>query len=312
MKQQDIDNLRLLMEYAAARTEPPRAFSSLHEFARHSRRSIRRSAFFQLEKKYLWRRSWLFAAHIDEVPEPGPFLLGENTGELIIIVHTVDGSINPFYNTCRHQDAPVITDQSGKNVRLTCRYHGWSYALNGGLVTGRDPEDLGDLGFSCGSLNALRYERFGNLIFVNFDENAPSLLDWLGPVADELKEFQFENYKFISRKSFDLKCQWKIAMEANTEVYHVKLIHATTVGPSLDDRRNVNTFYATVMDEWLHRAQCSRKNAITDPSDCPRLLKPWVKLHLVLRYLPELGITFRRQYPATTAVLTNQHHPHQV
>ena len=100
-------------------------------------------------------------------------------------------------------------------------------------------------------------------------------------------------------------------MEANTEAYHVKLIHATTVGPSLDDRRNVNTFYATVRDEWLHRVQCPRKDAITDPSDFPRILKPWVKLHLVLRYLPELGITFRRQYPATTAVLANQHH-HQV
>jgi hypothetical protein len=32
-------------------------------------------------------------------------------------------------------------------------------------------------------------------------------------------------------------------MEANTEVYHVKTIHPSTVAPILDDRRNVNTFY---------------------------------------------------------------------
>ena len=32
-------------------------------------------------------------------------------------------------------------------------------------------------------------------------------------------------------------------MEANTEVYHVRSIHAKTVSPILDDRRNVNTFY---------------------------------------------------------------------
>ncbi|MGB1139404.1 MAG: RHO alpha subunit C-terminal catalytic domain-containing protein, partial [Halioglobus sp.] len=41
----------------------------------------------------------------------------------------------------------------------------------------------------------------------------------------------------------DLDCNWKIAMEANTEVYHVRSIHPTTVAPVLDDRRNVNTLY---------------------------------------------------------------------
>src|SRR5690606_24654828 len=41
----------------------------------------------------------------------------------------------------------------------------------------------------------------------------------------------------------DLNCNWKIAMEANTEVYHVRSIHPKTVAPILDDRRNVNTFY---------------------------------------------------------------------
>ena len=33
-------------------------------------------------------------------------------------------------------------------------------------------------------------------------------------------------------------------MEANTEVYHVRSIHPKTVAPILDDRRNVNSFYA--------------------------------------------------------------------
>ena len=47
----------------------------------------------------------------------------------------------------------------------------------------------------------------------------------------------------VARHSFDLDCNWKIAMEANTEVYHVRSIHPKTVYPILDDRRNVNTLY---------------------------------------------------------------------
>jgi phenylpropionate dioxygenase-like ring-hydroxylating dioxygenase large terminal subunit len=126
---------------------------------------------------------------------------------------------------------------------LTCKYHGWSYNHEGELLSVRDPEDFADLDFSCRALKSVRCELFGNLIFVNFDEAAPTLLEWLGPIALEWKEFQFDKCRLAARHIFDLECNWKIAMEANTEVYHVRSIHPTTVAPILDDRRNVNTFY---------------------------------------------------------------------
>ena len=78
---------------------------------------------------------------------------------------------------------------------------------------------------------------------MNFDPEAVSLLDWLGPIADEWQEFQFDQCRLSARHSFDLDCNWKVAMEANTEVYHVPNIHPTTVAPLLDHRRNVNTLY---------------------------------------------------------------------
>ena len=107
----------------------------------------------------------------------------------------------------------------------------------------RDPEDFRDLDLSCRGLKSIRCERFGNLIFVNFDADAVTLHEWLGPIADEWQEFQFENCRLAARHIFDLDCNWKIAMEANTEVYHVRNIHPNTVSPILDDRRNVNTLY---------------------------------------------------------------------
>lgn len=240
MEQRDVDNLRMLMEYEAARTEPPKAFPALPDIPAGRYTDAR---FYELEKRHLWMKSWLFAAHLDEVPEPGSFLLWENTGEPLLIVHAEDGSINAFYNTCRHRGAPVMTAPSGRKTRLTCIYHGWSYDLHGNLVSVRDPEDFRDLDFSCRGLKPVRCERFGNLIFVNFDDAAPTLRDWLGPVAEEWEEFQFDNCRLVGKKSFDLECNWKVAMEANTEVYHVRGIHRTTLAPMLDDRRNVNTFY---------------------------------------------------------------------
>jgi phenylpropionate dioxygenase-like ring-hydroxylating dioxygenase large terminal subunit len=240
MQQSEIARLRALMEYEAARTEPPAAFPALPDLP-GGRYTDQR--FFDLEQDNLWRKSWLLAGHIDETPEPGCFRLWETAGQPVVIVHAEGGAINAFYNTCSHRGAPVVTELQGQKSRLTCRYHGWSYNLDGELLAIRDPEDFRSLDFSCRGLQSVRCERFGNLIFVNFDPDAPSLLSWLGPIADEWAEFQFENCRLAARHTFNLNCNWKIAMEANTEVYHVRSIHAKTVAPILDDRRNVNTLY---------------------------------------------------------------------
>jgi len=240
MQQEQIDTLRKLMEYEAGRTTPPEGFPALPDIPGGRYTDAR---FFELEKEHIWRKSWLLASHIDEVPEPGCFRLWENAGQPVIIVHADSGAINAFYNTCSHRGAPVVTEASGQRPRLTCKYHGWSYTHDGELVAIRDPEDFRDLDFSCRGLRPVRCERFGNLIFVNFDDDAPSLMEWLGPIADEWKEFQFENCRLAARHIFDLDCNWKVAMEANTEVYHVRSIHPKTVYPMLDDRRNINTLY---------------------------------------------------------------------
>jgi len=237
---QEIATLRKLMEYEATRREPPEGFPALPDLPGGRYTDPR---FYELEKQYIWRKSWLLAGHIDEVPEPGCFQLWERAGQPVVIVHSDSGKVNAFYNTCSHRGAPVVTDQSGKRSRLTCRYHGWSYTHDGELVAIRDPEDFRGLDFSCRGLRSIRCEQFGNLIFVNFDDEAPTLLEWLGPIADEWREFQFDKCRLAARHIFDLNCNWKIAMEANTEVYHVRSIHPKTVYPMLDDRRNINTFY---------------------------------------------------------------------
>jgi len=240
MTQETISTLRALMEFEAARTAPPAGFPGLPDIPAGRYVDPR---FFELELQNVWRKSWLLAAHIDELPDPGCFLLWDNAGQPVVLTHADNGDINAFYNTCSHRGAPVVTEKSGQKKRLTCSYHGWSYNHDGDLMAIRDPEDFSDLDLSCRGLSPVRCERFGNLIFVNFDENAVSLREWLGPIADEWEEFQFHNCRLAARHIFDLDCNWKIAMEANTEVYHVRSIHPKTVAPILDDRRNVNTLY---------------------------------------------------------------------
>ncbi len=235
-----IKTLRSLMEYEAARKEPPKGFPALPDIPAGRYVDQR---FYDLEQQHIWRKTWLLAGHIDEVPNKGCYRLWERAGQPVVIVNAGDGRVNAFYNTCRHRGAPVVTEESGQRPRIVCKYHGWTYSHDGDLLAVRDPEDFRNLDMSCRSLISIRCERFGNLIFVNFDDKAPTLLEWLGPIAEEWQEFQFDTCRLAARHIFDLNCNWKVAMEANTEVYHVKSIHPVTVSPILDDRRNVNTLY---------------------------------------------------------------------
>jgi phenylpropionate dioxygenase-like ring-hydroxylating dioxygenase large terminal subunit len=199
--------------------------------------------YFALEQQHIFRKSWLFAAHLDEVPEPGCFMKWDNAGEPLIIVHGHDGTVRAFYNTCRHRGAPVVTQDRGKAPRLVCGYHHWTYKTDGTLAGIPETRDFADFDPACRSLIAVRCEMFGKCIFVNLDDDAISLREWLGPLAGEWEEFGFDRVRLAARYSFELKCNWKVAMEANMEVYHVPFIHPETVAPLVDSRRNFNSFY---------------------------------------------------------------------
>lgn len=241
MDQQTVDTIKRLMEWEAARTAPPAGFPQLPDMPAGRYTS---QDYYDLEQQYIWKKSWLFAAHLDEVPEPGCFMQWDNAGQPLIIVHGMDGKVRAFYNTCRHRGAPVVTEQRGRSPRLMCGYHNWTYKTDGELVGIPESQDFGsNFDKSCRSLIGVRCEMYGKLIYVNLDDNAVSLREWMGPIWDEWEEFGFDRMRLASRQSFDLKCNWKVAMEANMEVYHVPFIHAQTVAPLVDHKRNVNTMF---------------------------------------------------------------------
>lgn len=241
MDQQTVETIKRLMEWEAGRSAPPEGFPSLPDMPAGRYTS---QEYYDLEQQHIWKKSWLFAAHLDEVPEPGSFMQWDNAGQPLIIVHGMDGVVRAFYNTCRHRGAPVVTVQKGRTPRLMCGYHNWTYKTDGELVGVPESQDFGPaFDKSCRSLIGVRCEMYGKLIFVNLDENAMSLRKWMGPLWDEWEEFAFDKIKLAARQSFDLKCNWKVAMEANMEVYHVPFIHPDTVAPLVDHKRNVNTMF---------------------------------------------------------------------
>jgi nitrite reductase/ring-hydroxylating ferredoxin subunit len=164
-REEVMDLLRAGMQYEFGRTAPPAGFPQLPVIPAGRYTD---PTFLELEMSAMWKRSWVYACHIDEIPEPGHFLLFTRLGSPVLVVHGKDGMVRAFYNTCAHRGAPLVQTPCGKVEGLVCQYHGWTYALDGRLMNLRDKRDFVGLDMSCHSLAPVRCERFGNWISDTF------------------------------------------------------------------------------------------------------------------------------------------------
>jgi phenylpropionate dioxygenase-like ring-hydroxylating dioxygenase large terminal subunit len=222
------------MEREAQRSAPPDGFPSM-SLIRTERYTD--ADFFELERAQLWTRTWLLAAHREELPERGSYRLWDKAGPGIIIVRGHDDEIRAFYNACQHRGAPLVRDDSGKTRRFVCKYHAWTYELDGELVGVPDEHDFVALDKGCHGLKPVRCETWGGWIFVNQDPDAGPLLEFLGPIPAEMEQYGTDSLRFAGRHSMLLNCNWKAAMDAFLEVYHLKFIHPNSVDKLLDHRR---------------------------------------------------------------------------
>jgi len=228
------------MKYEAARTAPPEGFPRLPDIP--AGRYVDPD-FLRLEREYLWKKSWLYVCHTEQIAQPGSFVVIRRTGAPIIIVRGKDDVIRAFYNTCRHRGGPLVKSDSGCSEGFVCGYHGWTYGLDGRLLNLRDKRDFVGLDLAERALIAVRCERFFNWVFINEDPQAAPLAEHFQPFTEHFEQFQPLEWRFVAQQGFDVECNVKVLMDAFLEVYHLKSIHTNTVDRFLDHRGTTIALY---------------------------------------------------------------------
>jgi phenylpropionate dioxygenase-like ring-hydroxylating dioxygenase large terminal subunit len=229
----NFDSVENVIEWEKARPGPPPGFPALPEIP--GGRYIRQD-FYDLEREHVWKRSWLCAGTEEGLREPGDYRLFEKLGVPILLVRGKDGQLRGFYNTCRHRGAPVVRESEGRTTLLRCQYHSWSYGLDGRLIGVPDERDFQGLDKAKRGLLEVRCETWSGLVFVNQDLDAEPLLDFLGPITDELACVGIDRLRVVHEQSYMIDCNWKAAADAFLEVYHINTIHPTNAGIMLDSK----------------------------------------------------------------------------
>lgn len=198
-----------------------------------------------LEKAYVFERCWLFVAHTDQLRDPGDYLLldaFDRMGHPLFLVRGRDGAIRAFYNACRHRGGPLVDEPSGSTgPTLVCKYHAWSYDLEGRLLGFPEAKNFPrEMKASCPGLARVRCETWGPFVFVKLGPGGPSLREHLEPIATELDELlgdQSTGVHFAGSRQLEVACNWKAPGDGNIETYHVPFVHRTSAAPLLDETR---------------------------------------------------------------------------
>ena len=193
--------------------------------------------FYRLERQHLWQRSWLYAAHVDQIPNAGDFVLWRHGSAPIVIMRDDDGQINAFYNTCRHRGAPVLRSDTGNAPRrMVCGYHGWSYDRRGQLQSISEARDWHRVQHECKDLIRVACESYGNWIFVNEDPAPRSLASFLAPVTRYIDHLPLDSLRLVDRQTLEVAANVKVLLENFLEAYHFNLLHADTTHRIFDNR----------------------------------------------------------------------------
>jgi len=177
----------------------------------------------------IFNRTWLFAAHCSEVRETGDYLTTSLLGQPLLLARGKDNVVRAFYNTCRHRGSKVALEPCGHASAFRCAYHFWSYDLDGSLIGVPGEEAYEGSGFVKEEypLAPVRCEEELGLVFVTFNDAAPSLRDYLGPKIVETLSTPLANanYEIVKYISYELPVNWKVFAENARDGYHVPFVH---------------------------------------------------------------------------------------
>jgi choline monooxygenase len=181
-------------------------------------------AVFALEKDRIFTPAWQAVGHCAQAASPGDFFTTELLGEPLLFARGADGKLRAFYNVCRHRAGPPAAGCGSRKV-FRCAYHGWTYGLEGELISAPEFEGLRDFRAGDFALRPVRTEEWSNLIFVNLDPAARPLVESLGQLPRQTSPFAFERLRLFERRGYDMKCNWKTYVDNYLEGYHLPSVH---------------------------------------------------------------------------------------
>ncbi len=190
-------------------------------------------AIFAEEQEKIFSAMWFYVRRADALPNPGAYQVVTVGRESIIVVRDRDDVLYAFFNVCRHRGARLCNQQFGHlKGSIQCRYHAWTYGLDGRLLGAPNVMNDGRFDRSAYGLLPVALHVWEGLVFLNLADDPQPFEDQLndprvqsfGDVAP-YQRFHIGDLKVGKSISYDVHANWKVIIENTLECYHCGPMH---------------------------------------------------------------------------------------
>jgi methanesulfonate monooxygenase subunit alpha len=181
-------------------------------------------ALFREEQEKIFNKVWIIACHESEVPNAFDYRTFHHPGGAeLIVVRGEDMKVRSFYNICPHRGNTLLYEPVGNAKRITCIFHAWTFDTKGACTDiSRGKQGYQDRFCPAdASLREVRAESgYGGFVWVNIDDGAPPLTEYIGPAMEMLGEqLDMELEVFHYHKAV-VNTNYKLWHDTNSEFYH--------------------------------------------------------------------------------------------
>src|SRR3990167_646609 len=209
-------------------------------------------AFAKKELNTLWKKTWQFACREEHIPAVGDYYVYDLEHYSFIVTRVTKDEIRAYYNACLHRGTKLrASGTEGCANEFRCPFHGWSWNIDGTNKNVVCDWDFPHVDQKNLCLPQARVETMGGFVFVNMDENAPALVDYIGPEAmAHFSKWKLEDRYIVAHVAKVIPANWKLTIEAFMEAYHVLETHPQ-VAPSNGDANSQYDTYGEHVDRFI-------------------------------------------------------------
>lgn len=211
---------------------------------------------FQHDLEYIWYKEWIFAGHAFEISKPGEYITLQIGQYPVIIVRGEKGEIRAFHNVCRHRGSRLCQNAKGKNAKLVCPYHKWTFSLDGKLLyAGSMGEDFDK---ADNGLFPIHCETVCSFIFICLADLAPDFEQFRNDIAPFIFPHYLDNCKVAFESNLIEKGNWKLVFENNRECFHCDGNHPELMNSFVDNLSVAGVGGAEDPDLTAHWDKCEQ------------------------------------------------------
>jgi glycine betaine catabolism A len=178
------------------------------------------------ERKHLFDAGWVCAGRASVVGEPDAQAAVKVGSRGVLLTRDSNNQLHAFENICRHRGHELLAcGETRHQQKIMCPYHAWSYELDGDFCHGRDIEHTKNAVASELGLVSIRSAEWAGWVFLNFSGTAVPFSAYIGSLDARVKNWECDRLLVGASHDYELKANWKIAIENYNECYHCSMIH---------------------------------------------------------------------------------------